>query len=277
MARKSRHKRPLVNFLLILRLFFRNFLVAFFIIAGVILLILDRFGHPLPEAIRVTTLDTVAPLMELSVAPVNFYHDTIDGLSSWFYTGSENKKLRETIRELEHLQYIASNLELENQGLREALRMSKDVKTSFITAPIIGSIHNVYDHTLFVPVDGREEIKIGAIVISHQAIVGRIVAVGKQLARIQLLTDIDTRVPIITSDSQTRAVIAGTNRDSLTLKHAPTDHKITLGERVLSSGDGGTFPPGILVGEVVEIDDKLIRIKPYIDPSKIDYVHILDL
>ena len=82
-------------------------------------------------------------------------------------------------------------------------------------------------------------------------LVGRIAGVGERSARVILLTDASSRVPAVVRPSGQRAIVAGDNGRAPALEFIDQTDELQPGDRVVSSGDGGLYPPDILIGQVV--------------------------
>ena len=90
-----------------------------------------------------------------------------------------------------------------------------------------------------------------------------------------LLTDLNSRVPVIVESSRYRAVLAGDNSDRPRLIFLPTNAKVGIGDRIVTSGHGGMFPPGLAVGIVSAVSDGEILIEPFVDFGRVEFVSIL--
>ena len=106
--------------------------------------------------------------------------------------------------------------------------------------------------------------------------VGRVTEVGDRAARILLLTDLNSRVPVAFDGSRERAVLAGDNSDRPRLLYLPEQSAVKIGERIVSSGNGGIFPPGLPIGIVSAIEDGIVRVEPYAELSRLDYLRIVN-
>jgi rod shape-determining protein MreC len=113
-------------------------------------------------------------------------------------------------------------------------------------------------------------------VMSGTGLVGRIAEVGGGTARVLLLTDLNSRLPIAFETTHERAILAGDNTDQPQIIYLPVHAKVAVGDKLLTSGDGGVFPPGLPVGTVAAIDGGTIRVEPSADLSRIDYLRIVD-
>jgi rod shape-determining protein MreC len=107
-------------------------------------------------------------------------------------------------------------------------------------------------------------------------LVGRVTEVGDRAARVLLVTDLNSRVPVAVDGSRERAVLAGDNSDRPRLLYLPARTTVKVGDRLVSSGNGGIFPPGLPVGEVAAIEDGIVRVEPYAELSRLDYLRIVN-
>jgi len=113
-------------------------------------------------------------------------------------------------------------------------------------------------------------------VISGEGLVGRLTEVGVRAARVLLITDLNSRVPVIVESSHTAAVLAGDNSERPRLVYLGNAKDIKIGDRVVTSGEGGIFPPGLPVGVVAALDSGLPRVEPYAELSELGYVMAVD-
>ena len=118
-------------------------------------------------------------------------------------------------------------------------------------------------------------IRIGNPVLSEHGVVGRVVGVSKTVSRVLLLTDVDSRTPVLVNASNARAILAGDGGDAPKLSYLRGHDPVKRGDVILTSGDGGLYPRGLPVG----VADKDIfgqwRVRLYSDRSALDYVRIM--
>jgi rod shape-determining protein MreC len=91
-----------------------------------------------------------------------------------------------------------------------------------------------------------------------------------------LITDLNSRVPVMVSPGGTKAILAGDNSDQPVLIHIISEETIAPGDHVATAGDTGAFPPGIPIGVVSSVTDREVRIKPFIERSRMEYVRVVD-
>jgi rod shape-determining protein MreC len=113
-------------------------------------------------------------------------------------------------------------------------------------------------------------------VVNDAGLAGRVVDVAKKTARVLLLTDINSRIPVISEASRERAIAGGNNSDTLTLIYLPENSKLKVGEKIITSGDGRVLPPGLPVGVVTKIEKGIATVKPFVDNYRLEYVSVID-
>jgi rod shape-determining protein MreC len=91
-------------------------------------------------------------------------------------------------------------------------------------------------------------------VVTHEGVVGRIVKAGPTTSSALLLTDLNSRIAVISSNNRTRGLLVGSgNRDELHLKYVPINAQLEEGELLVTSGLAGAYPKGLPIAKIVSI------------------------
>ena len=112
-------------------------------------------------------------------------------------------------------------------------------------------------------------------VTTRKGVVGRVLMVGAAASRVLLITDFNSRVPVRVERTGQNGVAVGRNSQLLSLQFLPVDMDVVVGDRILTSGDGGVFPPDLPFGEVVAVADAAVDIRTLADLENLDFVRIL--
>lgn len=242
------------------------------ILASLSLVFLSRTSPDIRSAISMPIADSAAPALDLLSRPA----DAMSRVRNWFANlaniYAQNAALREANSRLMQWQHVAIQLEAENSALRELLHYTNEEELRFTTAKIISDRGGPFTRTALINAGTGLGITEGQPVINGQGLVGRIIESGEHSARILLLTDINSRMPVITSDSRERAIATGNNTEELTMLYLPDDSQVAVGEKLVTSGDGETIPAGLPVGEVVSINNGVVKVRPYASWQRLDYV-----
>jgi rod shape-determining protein MreC len=253
-----------------------RFALPLFILASAVLLILNKADSGLFERIRTPFVDAAEPVLEFFARPAA----TIDGLSQQVESAlalyEENQALKEENQRLLHWQHAARTLHAENQRLRALLNLTPEPPASFVSAKVIANAGGSFVRSVLINAGTGDGIARGQAALAGEGLAGRVAEVGEKTARVLLLTDLNSRVPVLLDGSRERAVLAGDNSERPRLLYLPARTEVKLGERVVTSGHGGVFPPNLPVGVVAAVEDGIVRIEPYVELSRLDYLRIVD-
>ena len=109
-----------------------------------------------------------------------------------------------------------------------------------------------------------------------EGLIGRVVDIGVRSSRVLLIDDLNSRIPVVVGPDRERAVLAGDNSLRPKLIYLAANAQVRQGARIMTSGQGGVFPPGIQIGAVSSIDANGIRVETFVTTSELEYVRIID-
>jgi rod shape-determining protein MreC len=132
-----------------------------------------------------------------------------------------------------------------------------------------------FRQSVLLNVGARDGIRDGWATMDGIGLVGRISGVGQETSRVILLTDSNSRVPVTVQPSGQQALLTGDNSDLPPLDFLENADEVRPGDRVVSSGDGGVFPAGLLVGSVVLGTDKRLRVTLSADYQRLEFLRVL--
>jgi rod shape-determining protein MreC len=150
-----------------------------------------------------------------------------------------------------------------------------DPKYTYVTGVVLVDSGSPFRQSVLLNVGKRDGILDGWATMDGVGLVGRISGVGEQTARVILLTDSNSRLPITVQPSGQRAIIAGDNSPRPPIEFLEHPELVRPGDRIVSSGDGGVFPAGLPVGEVVLSAGGLLRVKLAADYERLEYLRVL--
>ncbi len=116
----------------------------------------------------------------------------------------------------------------------------------------------------------------GQAALTGDSLFGRVYEVGAWSPRILLITDLNSRVPVIIERSRQRAILAGDNSENPLLWYLDPVEPLSVGDRVVTSGEGGVFPPGVLVGAVILTEHGAPRVAPFVRFAEVEFLRIAD-
>lgn len=246
------------------------------IVAAFALMLLGKIDTVLVERVRTHATDALAPIMDVASRPVDAVRDGVEEANALLDIRGENARLREQNAQLLRWQAAARKLEAENRELRALMNVKDERAASYITARVIADTGGTFAHSLLLNAGSSDGIRKGQAVMTGEGLVGRVQETGARSARLLLLTDLNSRIPVLVEPSRVRAVLAGTNTERPRLIHLPPGAVVSPGERVVTSGHAGAFPPGVPVGAIATVSDGAIGVQPFVNRARLEYVSILD-
>jgi rod shape-determining protein MreC len=247
----------------------------FFLLVAAIFLTFSALSPQGASDVRARLSDLMAPTLQVVSAPVQNAVSFVRGVSGLAHMQSENQRLLEENIQLKAWYQTAQNLQMENEALQALLKVKIHPKSNFITARILTDTGNRFVKSLLVTAGSGDGVHKSQAVISEDGAIGRIVEVGQNVSRILLMTDINSRIPVMIEDGAFHAILAGQNDANPVLEHLPADVTIKDGSRIITSGRGGIFQPGLPVGRVVQ-EGGVYKVELFADLSRLMYVRIIE-
>lgn len=247
--------------------------VLFAVSFGVVLL--GRVDALVADRARISLADALAPIYAGLAGPLGAVRAGVSNLTSLASLGTENAHLRAANARLMHWQSVALALAAENRALKAELHWIPTPSPSFVTARVVADAGGVYAKAVLLSVGPNHFIRAGQIALADGGLVGRVVDVGSRAARVLLITDLNSRIPVLLEGSRTRAILVGTNGPLPKLIYwsggAPRE-----GERVVTAGEAGAFPPDLPIGTVHYAAGHVAEVVPAADLDRLELVRIVD-
>jgi rod shape-determining protein MreC len=152
---------------------------------------------------------------------------------------------------------------------------------SYKAAAVIGRDPSPFLRYVIINIGSNEGILPGMPVVTDKGLVGRVDAVIAEAARVQLVTDAASAVNVRVQASNTEAMLVGSITGDLSLDMIPQDAIVQVGDVVLTSGLGGSYPPNLLVGQVVSVRNleyelfQQAAIQPNVDFGRLQFVLVI--
>ncbi|MCK5911225.1 MAG: rod shape-determining protein MreC [Caulobacter sp.] len=247
-------------------------------VIAVAFLLADRRETLQEQAYGVTrqTMDTVAkPVSGAIAAPGRWTGLGVDYVRSYFFTASENRRLKAEMAEMRQWRDRALALQDQNDRFRSLLGLRTDPPIPMTAARVVSDSRGPFANTRLADAGSERGVEVGNPVLNERGLVGRVVGVAKGASRVLLLTDIASRTPVMIDRTNARAILTGDGGPNPKLEYLRGVDPIQQGDRVVTSGDGGVVPRGLPVGAAVKGLDGRWRVVLFADQSSIDYVRIL--
>lgn len=248
-----------------------------FLVLSFGLLTVSVFRPAALEGVRGDVADRFVPLLEAASYPFAQASEFISGVTGMAALRAENMQLSQENARLREWYQSALMLQAENQSLKELLHVKVEPQHSFITARVIADAGGSFVRSVLVAAGSDDGVGKGQAVLSGEGLVGRVVEASHGAARVLLLTDYNSRVPVTVEGSRQRAILAGDNSDTPVLLYMPPDSSVPDGARIVTSGIGGVFPTGLPVGVVSSTPDGRRTVRLSADVSRLMHVRVVSV
>jgi rod shape-determining protein MreC len=270
-----RNSRVFVRFAPMLDLGGRGTTYALMFMASRLLLV--SFARPqTAEGLRTSATDLFLPVFAAISQPFQTAVDVISDVSGVAQMRAEIAQLQSENIRLREWYQTALLLQSENQSLQALLNLKTEPQHRFVTTRVVSDSGSAYVKSLVIAAGQNDRVQKDHAVLAENGMIGRIIEAGRNSSRVLLITDMNSRVPILIEGSRQKAIMTGTNETLPMLMHLPPDTVIEPGARVITSGHGGIFPPGLPVGRIERTDGGEYFVRPFADMNRVTYVRVLD-
>ncbi len=246
------------------------------VLAAMLLLAVGQRGLPVLDQGTQQARDLLTPVVALVAEPTRAVRDAVGWLGDQFALAEENRRLRAEVDRLTEWQAEATRLQVENASLRDVLQAQRQRPVPIAsTARVIADSRSPFVHTRLLDAGRRDGVQEGMAAVGGGGFAGRVVDVGNRSSRLLLVTDFNSKVPVLVLPSRDPALLIGDNGPMPRLDFLPLNPRVNVGDRVVTSGTGGVLPVGLTVGRVVAIGHDGVRVQPALDWRDLEHVRLV--
>lgn len=240
------------------------------------LVLLGKADAMLAERARMALADALAPIYGALAEPLSTVRGVVDNVREILTLYSDNASLREENERLRRWQSVALALEAENASLKANLHWIPDPAPAYVTARVVADVGGLYARAVLLSIGPNHSIAKGQIALDDRGLVGRVTEVGARSARVLLITDMNSRIPVILESSRARAMLIGTNGPHPRLLYWPEGARPVEGDRVVTSAEANTYPAGLPIGTVRYAGVNVPEVEPLARLDRLEIVRLFD-
>lgn len=253
----------------------RRLVVAVLVLACLALFTIWRIDNPRVEALRMRMTDLLAPAFEQALLPATHFVALLRDYQSYENLYARNQELQRELRRLKVWREAALQLEQENARLLALNNVKLNPRLTWITGKVIADSGTAFRQSVILNLGRQDGITDGWPAMDGLGLAGRIAGVGQRSSRVLLLTDTASKVPVEIQPSGQNGLVAGDNLAFPRLDFVAAPEFVRPGDRVITSGDGGVFPPGLLVGQIARDSSGQLRVRLAADLRQLSFLRIL--
>jgi rod shape-determining protein MreC len=234
-----------------------------------------RIDNPRIEQMRMAVIDVIAPNFAWVATPVTGTVNLLRSAQSYNSIYQQNQELRREIQQMKAWKEAALSFEQENARLLDLNKVRLDPKFTHITGVVLADSGSPFRQTVLLNVGARDGIIDGWAAMDGIGLVGRISGVGDRTARVIMLSDNSSRIPVTIEPIGQNALMVGDNTSRPPIDFVENLEAVRPGDRVVSSGDGDVFPAGLLIGQVVQSSSGRLRVRLAADIQRLEFLRII--
>ena len=239
------------------------------------LFLLWRIDSPRVERLRIEIIDRVIPNFAWATYPLTGAINIIRSARSYAGIYQQNQELRRELQQMKAWKEAALQQEQENARLQDLNNVRLDPKFVKITGVVLADSGSPFRQTVLLNIGKRDGIVDGWAAMDGIGLVGRIAGVGERTSRVVLLSDTASRVAVTIDANGQTALLVGDNTSNPLIDFLEDPETVRPGDRVMTSGDGGVFPPGILVGQVTQTQSGRLRVRLAADMRRLEFLLVI--
>lgn len=242
------------------------------VLFAVLLLVVAAIDPRGFAALRGAALDATAPISAGGRSVGDFFGGIASRIGDYIRAGSQNAELRREVEAARRDLLKAQATDFENRRLRQLLGLAQQVEDEVTIARIVGSSFASSRRYATLSAGAQSGVEVGQPVRAPEGLMGRVVETGRWAARVLLITDSLSNVPVRLVRDGTPAFAAGRGDGTIELRTLEVGaNPFRPGDVLVTSGVGGIFPPNIPVARVVRIEGDTAIAAPVAHPAAADF------
>lgn len=259
-----------------------GWLILFIALSIILMTVWSRESDTGPiHRVRVATETVAAPISSAGKWVSTPFRGFFSWMSDLGVSRGQLSELRDQNKELRARVVALEETRLDNKRLSDLINSTNAQGYKGVTATVIGLPPSAWNQVIIVDKGSKDGIEINMPVLGPYGLLGQVIEVGPTYSRIRLLTDQKSGVASLIQRGRKTGITKGSISGDLMLDFISADSTVTAGDVVLTSGLGGVYPKGLLIGEVLEVSKetnalyKSIKLTPANDASTVENVLIL--
>jgi rod shape-determining protein MreC len=167
----------------------------------------------------------------------------------------ENEKINNLEKKIQELIIEKNFIRLDNKKLKNFLAEEEYYSADTVQAKVISKTKGIFSQSIIINKGIKDGIRNGSPIVKNNFLIGQVMEANFQSSRVMLLTDINSRIPILIGEQLIQAILVGdpSSKSKLSLKYLPKKHNLKSGDKIYTSDIEGVLKKGILIGSITEV------------------------
>ena len=253
----------------------QKFSLIALILLTITILTLGKFNFKAVEYLKISLKEVAYRSSFIVSVPENLVKDFYQKTKIHFSIYDENIRLKKDLKKQLSKSYNIEFILAENKRLKETID-DLDYFSDEIIAKVLLDKKSPFLHSVIVNKGSKDKIAIGMAVLDGDYLVGKVVDVTYSTARILLLSDLNSKIPVDILPNNIKSILSGTGEENGIIQYSKSENLIENQNKVFTSGAGGIFKPGIAIGEISKKTGSLdLNVNFYSDFSQLRFVKLV--
>ena len=255
----------------------QKFSLLTLIFSSLIVIILGSFNFKAIEYVKIGINEIIYRSSNIASIPENYFKNLNFKIDEHLSLYDQYKKNEIELNKLKEKKLSNDFLILENNKLRELI--NETIKSEDVYAKVLVDKDSPYLKSIVLNKGSKDNVKIGMAIVDKIYLVGKIIEVNYTNSRALLLSDLNSKIPVLLEPIDIHAVLSGTGKNHGIIEYTKEEYKQKINGNemiVYTSGYGGLFKPGLPVGKIntnnIKKDSEVIF---FSDFRQLDYVKIV--
>ncbi len=254
----------------------RRLMPIVFLAAAICLMVLWQTKNAVVVSARGYVMDKMAPVVDVLAVPARWLKKTKEMLSNMVFIYQRNEALEQENNALRAWRALALQLQAEQDEIKKLVGYVPYNKSVSMVARLVMDTGDKFSRSYVALAGQKAGLKEGAVALTDKGLFARVIDVGDYGARLMLLTDYSSRVPVIVGKKRISAILAGDNSNRPKIIFVKKEGVIQEGDVVLTSGDIGVYPAGLNIGVVHHVENDEIDVNLFEDGEGLEFVRLVD-
>ena len=241
---------------------------------SILILTLEKFNFKAIDYLKFSLKEIIYRSAFIVSVPEKFIFKTYSNIESHFNIYKKYKDVKAELKEIKAQKSIDTFVIAENKKLKKLVN-NYFIDSNVVMAKVLIDKKSPFLRSVIINKGSKNDIKLGMVVLDKTYLVGKIVEVNYMTSRVLLLSDLNSKIPVIIEPGGIQSILSGTGKNHGVIQYLKENYPIENNSIVYTSGSGGLFKPGIPIGVLksLEIEDKNI-INFFSDYSQLEFVEI---
>ena len=236
----------------------------------IILIFLSRINFTAINYLKSGINEIVYRISFIVSLPEKQINNSFVAVNKHFKLYDQYNSLQDELKLLKGKNYNLNYLQSENDRLRKLID-EYIINSDELVAKVLLDKNSPFLKSLIVNKGSKDNLKIGMAVLDGSYLVGKIVEVNYATARVLLISDLNSKIPVILEPGDIQSIMTGTGKNFGKIQHFEKEYDISEKKIIYTSGAGGVFKSGIPIGELIDED----KIQFFSDLSQLTFVKLV--